>query len=29
MKLEVYFSFDGKCEEAMNFYQKVLGGNRW
>lgn len=26
MKCEVYLSFDGNCEEAMNFYKDVLDG---
>jgi PhnB protein len=26
MKLEVYLTFDGNCEEAMNFYKEVFGG---
>jgi len=26
MKLNVYLSFPGTCEEALNFYQSVLGG---
>lgn len=26
MKCDVYLSFDGNCEEAMNFYQSVFGG---
>ncbi|MEQ6123959.1 VOC family protein [Pseudotenacibaculum sp. MALMAid0570] len=26
MKCDVYLSFDGNCEEAMNFYQQVFGG---
>ena len=26
MKCDVYLSFDGNCEEAMNFYQRVFGG---
>lgn len=25
--LTPYFTFDGNCEEAVNFYQKVLGGD--
>lgn len=26
MKCDVYLSFDGNCEKAMNFYQSVFGG---
>ena len=26
MKLNVYLSFDGRCREAFEFYQKALGG---
>ena len=26
MKLEVYLSFDGNCEEAFEFYKSVFGG---
>jgi PhnB protein len=26
MKIEAYLSFSGQCEEAFNFYAKVLGG---
>lgn len=26
MKCDVYLSFDGNCEEAMNFYQQAFGG---
>ena len=26
MKLNPYLLFDGKCEEAFNSYQKILGG---
>ena len=26
MRLDVYLTFDGQCEEAMTFYQSVLGG---
>jgi PhnB protein len=26
MKLEVYLTFDGNCEEAMNFYKNIFGG---
>ena len=26
MKCDVYLSFDGNCEEAMNFYQRAFGG---
>jgi PhnB protein len=26
MQLISYLNFDGKCEEAFNFYQRVLGG---
>src|ERR1700745_3078262 len=25
-KLEPYLNFNGNCEEAMNFYKSVLGG---
>jgi len=25
MKVQPYLFFDGKCEEALNFYKKVLG----
>jgi len=25
MNVEPYLSFEGRCEEALNFYQKVLG----
>jgi PhnB protein len=25
MKVEAYLSFDGRCEEAVNFYRKALG----
>jgi len=27
IKINPYLSFDGNCEEAMNFYQKCFGGN--
>jgi PhnB protein len=27
MKLNVYLAFDGRCKEAFEFYQTVLGGN--
>jgi PhnB protein len=27
MKLNPYLSFDGRCREAFEFYQKALGGN--
>lgn len=27
MKCDVYLSFDGNCEEAMNFYKDVFDGN--
>lgn len=27
MKLETYLTFGGNCEEAMNFYKDVLGGD--
>ena len=26
MQLHAYLSFDGRCEEAFNFYSKALGG---
>jgi len=26
MKCDVYLSFDGNCEEAMNFYKETFGG---
>lgn len=26
MKCDVYLSFDGNCEEAMNFYRNAFGG---
>jgi len=26
MKLNVYLSFDGRCREAFEFYEKALGG---
>jgi PhnB protein len=26
MKLNAYLNFDGRCREAFEFYQKVLGG---
>ena len=26
MKLNPYFSFDGRCREAFEFYKKALGG---
>jgi PhnB protein len=26
MKTNIYLSFDGRCEEAFQFYAKVLGG---
>lgn len=26
MELNPYLSFQGNCEEAMNFYKKILGG---
>lgn len=26
-QLNVYFTFDGNCEQAMNFYAACLGGN--
>jgi PhnB protein len=26
MKINPYLTFDGRCEEAMNLYAKVLGG---
>lgn len=26
LNIDVYLTFSGNCEEAMNFYQKVLGG---
>tara|TARA_R110001632_G_scaffold102664_5_gene211111 strand:+ start:947 stop:1351 length:405 start_codon:yes stop_codon:yes gene_type:complete len=26
MKCDVYLTFDGNCEEAMNFYKEVLDG---
>ena len=26
MQLNPYLVFDGRCEAAFNFYQKVLGG---
>ena len=26
MKMNPYLTFDGNCEEAFHFYQKVLGG---
>ena len=26
MQLDCYLSFDGKCEEALNFYAQALGG---
>ena len=26
MRSNVYLFFDGRCEEAMRFYQQVLGG---
>lgn len=26
MKINAYLSFDGSCEEALKFYQSVLGG---
>jgi PhnB protein len=26
MKINPYLNFDGRCEEAFNFYAKVLGG---
>lgn len=26
MKCDVYLSFDGNCEEAMNFYKEAFGG---
>lgn len=26
MKCDVYLTFDGNCEEAMNFYKEVLNG---
>lgn len=26
MKINAYLNFDGKCEEAFNFYKSVLGG---
>lgn len=26
-RLNPYLNFDGKCAEAMNFYQSILGGN--
>jgi PhnB protein len=34
MQLEPYLFFDGKCEEALNFYKKAFGGeiegiSRW
>jgi PhnB protein len=34
MQLEPYLFFDGKCEEALNFYKNVFGGtiegiSRW
>jgi len=33
MELEPYLLFDGKCEEALNFYKGIFGGNvdlmRW
>jgi PhnB protein len=27
MQMNPYLTFDGRCEEAFKFYQKVLGGN--
>jgi PhnB protein len=27
MTLNTYLNFDGRCEEAFKFYQKVLGGD--
>jgi PhnB protein len=27
MKINAYLSFDGRCKQAFEFYQKVLGGN--
>jgi PhnB protein len=26
MKLNPYLSFDGRCREAFEFYEKALGG---
>ena len=26
MKLNPYLTFNGNCEEAMNFYKDILGG---
>jgi PhnB protein len=26
MRINANLSFDGKCEEAFKFYEKVLGG---
>ena len=26
MRINAYLNFDGKCEEAFNFYKSVLGG---
>ncbi|HAS72964.1 MAG TPA: VOC family protein, partial [Clostridiales bacterium UBA8960] len=26
MKAIPYISFNGKCEEAINFYQSIIGG---
>ena len=26
MKCDVYLTFDGNCEEALNFYKDILGG---
>jgi hypothetical protein len=25
-KVNVYLSFDGRCEDAFNFYKSILGG---
>ena len=27
LKVETYLSFDGRCEEALDFYQKAIGAN--
>ena len=27
MKIQAYLSFNGKCQEAFSFYEKLFGGN--
>ena len=26
MKLEIYLTLDGQCEEAMKYYKEIFGG---